>query len=212
MVDEAMTSPGSPKEPGESRSWEEDFRLMAMVAAGNVEAMNTVALRLSGRVRRLCRVLVKNEALAEDASQVALVEILESARTFGGKSSLERWADRITARVTLRHARDERRRFSIVSSLDDTDAAEPSAPLRDLADEARAETPRGLEEYLNTLPQVQRDALLMKHSLGYTVEEIAEATNVPVGTVKDRLVTARRQMRRLIQRDLTIGRGRKQES
>lgn len=184
---------------------------MAQVAAGNAAAMNTVAHRLSGRVRRLCRAIVKNGALAEDASQVALVEILGSARTYGGKSSLERWADRIAARVTLRHARDERRRFQMVTSLEDTEAAEPSAPAHDVADSARAATPRHLEEYLGELPAVQREALLMKHSLGYTVEEIAELLSVPVGTVKDRLVTARRQVRKLIQRDLTI-RGRKTSS
>jgi RNA polymerase sigma-70 factor (ECF subfamily) len=172
--------------------------------------MNQVAERLAPRVRRLCRAIVKNGALAEDASQLALVEILESARTYGGKSSVERWADRITARVTLRHAKDERRRFRIVTSIEDTDTVEPSSPAHDFADSTRAATPRHLEEYLGSLSDVQREALLMKHSLGYTVEEIAELLSVPVGTVKDRLVAARRQMRKLIQRDLTIVGGRKQ--
>jgi RNA polymerase sigma factor (sigma-70 family) len=62
-----------------------------------------------------------------------------------------------------------------------------------------------MEEYLSELPEVQREAIVMKHSLGYTVEEISEHTRVPVGTVKDRLVTARRNLRKLIQRDLAIG-------
>jgi len=187
-------------------SWEDDLRLMTLVASGNVEAMNAVARRLTGRVRRLSHVIVRNGALADDAAQVALVEILQSARTYGGRSSLERWADRITARVTLRHAKDERRRASIVDSLDDAESAEPASADFDPADEARSETPRSLEEYLNELPDVQRQAIVMKHSLGYTVEEIAEETRVPVGTVKDRLVTARRNLRKLISRDLTIGR------
>jgi RNA polymerase sigma-70 factor (ECF subfamily) len=143
---------------------------MSMVASGNVEAMNTVARRLSGRVRRLSRLLVRDETLADDASQVALVEILQSARTYGARSSLERWADRITARITLRHARDERRRFQVVSSLDEEGAPEPSAPLRDPTDEVRSETPRPLQEYLDALPEAQREALVLKHSLGPTIE------------------------------------------
>jgi RNA polymerase sigma-70 factor, ECF subfamily len=193
-------------------SWQDDLALMTLVAAGNVEAMNTVARRLSGRVRRLSRVIVRNEALAEDAAQMALVEILQSARTYGARSSLERWADRITARITLRHARDERRRLHLVDSLDEPEAAEPVSTEQHVSDAARSETPRPLEDYLNALPEAQREALVMKHSLGYTVEEIAELTDVPVGTVKDRLVTARRNVRRLIQRDLTIGRGKGQVS
>jgi RNA polymerase sigma-70 factor (ECF subfamily) len=180
---------------------------MTLVAAGHVGATNVVARRLSGRVRRLARVLVRNDALADDAAQSALVEILQSARTYGARSSLERWADRITARITLRHAREERRRFQMTDSLDEPETAEPQAIDGDPADAARAETPRPLEDYLAALPEAQREALVMKHSLGYTVEEIAEQMEVPVGTVKDRLVTGRRHVRRLIQRDLTIGRG-----
>jgi RNA polymerase sigma-70 factor (ECF subfamily) len=200
-----MAASGKPAEV--EPPWQEDLKLMSLVASGNVEAMNTVARRLTGRVRRLSRLLVRDETLADDASQVALVEILQSARTYGARSSLERWADRITARITLRHARDERRRFQVVSSLDEEGAAEPSAPVRDPAEEVRSETPRALAEYLDALPETQREALVLKHSLGHTVEEIAEITGVPVGTVKDRLVTGRRQVRKLIQRDLAIGRG-----
>jgi RNA polymerase sigma-70 factor (ECF subfamily) len=185
---------------------------MTLVAAGQVEATNTVARRLSGRVRRLARVVCRNDALADDAAQTALVEILRSAHTYGARSSLERWADRITARITIRHARDERRRFQMTDSLDEPEAAEPQALDSDPSDGPRTETPRPLEDYLAALPEAQRQALVMKHSLGYTVEEIAEQTDVPVGTVKDRLVTGRRQVRRLIQRDLTIGRGKGLES
>ncbi len=209
-ADEPMAAPDARPAAGTVRSWQDDLALMTLVATGNAEAMNSVARRLAGRVRRLSRMLVRDDALAEDAAQVALVEILQSAHTYGAKSSLERWADRITARITVRHAKEERRRFQIVESLDAPEAAEPASQERDPADDVRAETPRPLEEYLGAIPEVQREALVLKHSLGYTVEEIAELTGVPTGTVKDRLVTARRQLRRLIQRDLTLGRGKGQ--
>jgi RNA polymerase sigma-70 factor (ECF subfamily) len=205
--DEQATAPRAEPTGGVLPSYQDDLALMTLVAAGNVEAMNSVARRLASRVRRLSRMMVRSEALAEDASQVALVEILQSAHTFQARSSLERWADRITARITLRHAREERKRFQLVSSLDEPESVDPPSLDRDPADLARAETPQSLDTYLRDIPEAQREALIMKHSLGYTVEEIAELTGVPVGTVKDRLVTGRRQVRRLIQRDLTIGRG-----
>jgi len=203
--DEQAAAPGTPSTTGAVNAWQDDLRLMTLVAAGNVDAMNTVARRLSSRVRRLSRGILRNEALADDAAQIALVEILQSARTFGGRSSLERWADRITARISLRQARDERRRSSVVDSFDDPEAGAMPVSEPEPAD-VRSETARPLDEYLLALPAEQREALVLKHSLGYTVEEIAELTEVPTGTVKDRLVTARRRIRRLIQRDLTIGR------
>lgn len=197
---------------GSASSWEEDAALMNLVAAGDREAMGTVARRLSPRVRRLSRMLVRNDSLAEDAAQVSLVEILGSARNFGGRSSLERWADRITARVTLRAARSERRRGLVVASMEDLDVPEPSIPAQASSQEAREETPRPMVEYLDQLPVAQREALVMKHSLGFTVEEIAAELAVPVGTVKDRLVTARRQLRKLIQRELAVGKRKERSS
>ena len=204
--DEQAAAPSAPSATGAVNAWQDDFRLMTLVAAGNVEAMNTVARRLSGRVRRVSRGILRNEALADDAAQIALVEILQSARTFGGRSSLERWADRITARISLRQARDERRRSSVVDSLDDPEAGPMPMSEREPSSDVRSETARPLDEYLKALPSEQREALVLKHSLGYTVEEIAELTEVPTGTVKDRLVTARRRIRKLIQRDITLGR------
>jgi RNA polymerase sigma-70 factor, ECF subfamily len=201
-----QAAPSAPSAASAVNAWQDDLRLMTLVAAGNVEAMNTVARRLSSRVRRLSRGILRNEALADDAAQIALVEILQSAKTFGGRSSLERWADRITARISLRQARDERRRSNLVDSFDDPEAGAMPITEREPTD-VRAETARPLDEYLMALPAEQREALVLKHSLGYTVEEIAELTEVPTGTVKDRLVTARRRIRRLIQRDITIGRG-----
>jgi RNA polymerase sigma-70 factor (ECF subfamily) len=69
-------------------------------------------------------------------------------------------------------------------------------------------TPRAVEDYLAELPPARREVLVMKHSLGYTTEEIAELTDNPIGTVKDRLVAARKQLRKLIVRDMRLwGRG-----
>jgi RNA polymerase sigma-70 factor (ECF subfamily) len=94
----------------------------------------------------------------------------------------------------------------VVDSLDDPEAGPMPMSEREPSSDVRSETARPLDEYLKALPSEQREALVLKHSLGYTVEEIAELTEVPTGTVKDRLVTARRRIRKLIQRDITLGR------
>ena len=146
--DEQAAAPSAPSAPSAVNAWQDDFRLMTLVAAGNIEAMNTVARRLSGRVRRVSRGILRNEALADDAAQIALVEILQSARTFGGRSSLERWADRITARISLRQARDERRRSSLVDSLDDPEAGPMPMSEREPSSDVRSETARPLDDYL----------------------------------------------------------------
>ena len=179
-----------------------DLGLMKRVAAGDPHAQRVLAHRLVGRVQRIGRRLLGASPDADDASQVALMEILKSAGGYRDEASVERWADRIAVRAALRHAREQRRppwrRAGQVEA--EQAAAVPSAQRG-----PREETPRALDEYLAELPSARREVLVLKHALGYTTEEIAELTRHPVGTVKDRLVAARKHLRRLIQRDVKLG-------
>jgi RNA polymerase sigma-70 factor (ECF subfamily) len=185
-----------------------DHSLMKRVAAADKHAQRVLAHRLAARVRRISQRLLRNRADADDASQLALIEILRSAATFKDISTIERWADRITVRTVLRHAREQRRRLWQLGTLIDMDnigaSSEPAPSART--------TPRAVEDYLAELPAARREVLVMKHSLGYTTEEIAELTDNPVGTVKDRLVAARKQLRKLIVRDMRLwGRGQEED-
>jgi RNA polymerase sigma-70 factor (ECF subfamily) len=181
-----------------------DLSLMKRVAAADKHAQRVLAHRLAARVQRISQRLLSNRADADDASQLALIEILRSAATYKDISTIERWADRITVRTVLRHAREQRKRLWQLGTLIDIEAV-GGTPERAPSPEA---TPRPVEEYLAELPAARREVLVMKHSLGYTTEEIAELTDNPIGTVKDRLVAARKQLRKLIVRDMrNWGRG-----
>ena len=179
-----------------------DLALMKLVAGGDAHAQRVLAHRLAPRVQRLARRLLRSAADADDAGQIALMEILRSAEGYREEASIERWADRIAVRSSLRHVRDQRRRGLLSFGGDDADelAAESIAP-----DATREETPRALTEYLAELPAQRREVLVLKHALGYSTEEIAELIDKPVGTIKDRLVAARKQLRRAITRELRLG-------
>jgi RNA polymerase sigma-70 factor (ECF subfamily) len=188
-----------------------DLSLMRRVAAADRHAQRVLAHRLAARVQRISQRLIRNRADADDASQMALIEILRSAGTYQDISSIERWADRITVRTVLRHARDQRRRPWHFGSFIDAETVS-AAPPEDTTNDLPA-APRPVDEYLAELPASRREVLVMKHSLGYTTQEIAEMTQNPVGTVKDRLVAARKQLRKLIGRDVRLrSQGRESES
>ncbi len=180
----------------------EDLRLMQLAGSGDCRAQRVLAHRLAGRVRRIAQRLLQNSSEADDASQTALIEILKSASSFNGDSSIERWSDRIAVRTAIRHAREQRRRPSH-GSVYHVDAESIAAPRQQSA--ASEQISRELGEYLAALSSQRREVLVLKHALGYTVDEIAEITGAPVGTVKDRLIAARKQIRKLIQRDIAIG-------
>jgi RNA polymerase sigma-70 factor (ECF subfamily) len=171
---------------------------MASVARRDPAAERALVERLSGRVRRLARLLAGTLVDPDDAARVSLLEILRSASGFRVAMSLERWADRITVRTTRRLMRREIERKSLLSRW----VAPGALPWgrRDAPSPERL----GLEAFLDRLSPERREALVMRHTLEYSVEEIAELTGAPIGTVKDRLVSARKELRRALEREAAL--------
>lgn len=171
----------------------EDIALMASVSSGDREARERVVRRLMQRVQRLCRALIRNASDAGDASQASLVEILRSASTYRGESSIERWADRVAARTALRWVTSERRKRGVPVLTD----GEP------LIAQSEGQS-RLVRECLAVLSEPQRTTLLLRCQFEYSVEEIAELTGVSPNTVKDRLLRSRGLLRRLLREELSL--------
>lgn len=174
-----------------------DLELMRRVARRDPAAQRELAGRLVNRVRRLSRLLLREPAEAEDAAQLALMEILQSASGFRHAGSIEAWADRITARTTLRLARELRARRTILQRLSEL------GPNLDALPGMHVRPPQnfGIDAFLKRLNTPRREAFVLKYALGYSVEEISELTGAAIGTVKDRIAIARRQLRRMVERD-----------
>lgn len=178
-----------------------DCELMERVASRQPAAERELVDRLMARVRRATGALLRNPADADDAAQLSMLEILRSAANFRGEGSLESWADRVTVRTSLRHARKQARSRSVVDPSQDPENLGPAPGEPARRSEALA---RHVAFYLEQLPEARRHALVMRHVLGYSVDEIAVLTGVSRNTVKDRLLAARREFRRLLRREHTV--------
>lgn len=176
---------------------EDDLRLTRS-STGDPLARDELVRRLGPRIRRLTRSFLHSAADADDAAQSAMLEVLNVASAFRGEGSLEAWADRITARIAIRMART--RRLASVRSPSELDPDEIPAPA--LSAEVSEPLPRSVFAYLDALPETRRSALVLRHVLGYSLPEIAELTGVSINTVKDRLLSAREDVRKLVRRDL----------
>lgn len=174
-----------------------DVALMAAVAASDRTAQRIAVERLAGRVRKVTGLLCRTAADADDAAQLALIQILKSADTFRVATSLERWAERIAIRTTLRAVRKEKSRKGLL------DRWLPPGALPWGGSAAQPSIEQiSLDAVLQRLSRERFHAFTLHHALDYTVEEIAELTGSPIGTVKDRLVSARKQLRKLLRSEL----------
>lgn len=141
-------------------------------------------------VYRVSFAITGDEADARDATQETFVAAWRQIRRLRDVERFDAWLQRVavnSARMTLR-ARARRR----VREIPSGDVAALAAVV-DRRPTDRTDADR-LGVALDRLPLDQRELLVLHHLEGYQVAEIAAILEIPVGTVKSRLHTARRSL------------------
>lgn len=159
-------------------------------AAGDREAQRALLEQVTGRIRRIARLLLRDPADADDAAQLTLLKILTAANERDPAYSFEEWAERVAVRVSLQHAKHERRRRNLLLRWLTPDRLPWGEETR-----SQPQEDPSLEDALRGLSYAHREAFVLRHVLEYTVSEISELTHTPQGTIKNRLLAARKALR-----------------
>ena len=157
--------------------------------------------------------LTRDREEASDLAQEAVIRAYEAFDRFDDRN-FKAWMLRILTNLYINKYR-QRKRTGLRESLDDEYAAEPVAPEGTTPDRMLFDNLVGaeVEEALGRVPPDFRTAVLLSDVEGLTYEEIAEATQVPIGTVRSRLARGRAILRReLEQYALEQGYIRKEQS
>jgi RNA polymerase sigma-70 factor (ECF subfamily) len=173
-------------------SFSEPDVLDADSAPNDFRAQRAGLERLTSRVRRIARLLLQDRDDADDAAQVALLKILDFPNLRQPSETLEEWADRVAVGVALQYSKRERRRRNLLHRW----LVPGRMPWGQDTQSYPIEGP-GVEEAIRGLSPPQREAFVLRHMLEYTVPEIAELTQTPAGTIKNRLLAARKALRQV---------------
>jgi RNA polymerase sigma-70 factor (ECF subfamily) len=173
-----------------------DQQLVERVQAGDKSAFNLLVLKYQHRVLKLVGRFVSDAAEAEDVAQEAFLKAYRALASFRGDSAFYTWLYRIainTAKNALVSSR--RRPVDFDLDLQDPEQYDRHAKLKD------ADTPEGVllteeirevvEKAMEQLPEDLRTAIVLRELEGLSYEEIAEAMDCPVGTVRSRIFRAR---------------------
>lgn len=142
------------------------------------------------RIFRLLRYLTGRPDIAEDLTQQTFVRAWQALPTFRHHSSLATWLHRIAYHEYTHWLRDRREHASLDS------AAHLAAPLNCHEWESLV-----LPHALAQLTPEHREAFLLYHVQELSVGEVAAILEIPPGTVKSRLFTARQRLRELLEAD-----------
>jgi len=173
-----------------------DKELVLRVQQGDKSAFDLLVLKYQHRIIQLVNRFVKDPSEAQDVAQEAFVKAYRALGNFRGDSAFYTWLYRIAINTAKNYLVSRSRRHSDYEvDLNDAEQIEGARQLKGL------DTPDSLlmndqiveaiKEAIDGLPDEMKTAIMLREFEGMSYEEIAEAMDCPVGTVRSRIFRAR---------------------
>ena len=168
--------------------------LVVQAMSGDHDAFSELARVSVGRLLSIARLILHDEAAAEDATQEALVAAWRHIHGLRDPDRFEAWVHRLLVNACHREARQRRSRVTHEVHLPAFDAPQPDATGLFMD---RDQLDRGFRR----LDVDQRAVIVLYYYVGLRPEEAAEVLGLPAGTVRSRLHRAMQAMRAALDAD-----------
>ena len=176
-----------------------DQLLLARARKGDPAAVEALLTPVEDRVWRVCWHYMGNRADTEDCAQEAMVRIWKHLADYREENVFEAWCTRIAANTCLDLLRKKtREKTESLTPLEDAgfDPADNAPTPEEAA--VRKDEHEALRAAIRSLPEDQREALVLTQLEGLDYEAAAKLLGVSTGTVKSRVFRARQKLTELL--------------
>ncbi len=173
-----------------------DEELVLRVQQGDKAAYDLLVIKYQHKIIQLVNRYVKDSSEAQDVAQEAFIKAYRALGNFRGESAFYTWLYRIAINTAKNYLMSRSRR-SADNQVDVQDAEQiekapqlqgMETPERQLLNQEIVET---IKTAIAKLPDEMRIAIMLREFEGMSYEEIAQAMDCPVGTVRSRIFRAR---------------------
>lgn len=173
-----------------------DTELVARVQQGEKNAFDALVLKYQHRIVKLVSRYVREPSDALDITQEAFMKAYRALPNFRGDSAFYTWIYRIAINTAKNHlVAQSRRPFEVDLENDDGEAIELGSLQKNLDTPERLlltdEIRETILDAMNKLPDDLREAITLREVDGLSYDQIAEAMECPIGTVRSRIFRAR---------------------
>ena len=173
-----------------------DEDLVLRVQRGDKAAFDLLVIKYQHKIIQLVNRYVKDPSEAQDVAQEAFIKAYRALGNFRGDSAFYTWLYRIAINTAKNYLVSRSRRSSDYHvDIQDAEALENAPQLQGMETPERLllnqEIIDTIKTAIETLPEEMRTAIMLREFEGMSYEEIAEAMDCPVGTVRSRLFRAR---------------------
>lgn len=176
-----------------------DALLVKRTVAGDQKAFELLVIKYQRRIQRLIGRMVRDVDLVEDISQETFIRAYRALAQFRGEAQFYTWLYRIAINTAKKALMDLKRNPTVSENAYKSDDDDETSRIEN--ELTSSETPEAvlaskeIAEIINTamqaLPEELREAITLREIEGLSYEEISEAMNCPIGTVRSRIFRAR---------------------
>ena len=157
---------------------ESDEKLIRQINRGELEAFESLYTRHRDWVHRLAYRFTRDDELAQDVVQETFIYLLKKFPGFQLTARMTTFLYPMVKFTALGMLRQRQRNAGV-----DTQPEDISIPTPDETGDLRSD----LAAAMAVLSDAQRETVLMRFVDGFSIDEIAEALDIPAGTVKSRI-------------------------
>lgn len=177
---------------------EADALLVERVKQGDQRAFALLVAKYERRVLRLLSRLVRDSAEIEDITQEAFIKAYRALPQFRGESAFYTWLYRIAINTAKNYLATKSRRPVTVGEFQGADDGE-FFDLGDVVEDNNTpdavlhsrQVAEAVNAAIEALPEDLKAAITLREIEGLSYEEIAQAMDCPIGTVRSRIFRAR---------------------
>jgi len=186
----------------------EDGEIVRRILAGDEDRFEILVRRYQVRVVSHVTRMVGSRDDAVDLTQEIFLKVFQALDRFNPAYKFSTWLFRIAGNAAIDHLRKRRPRTVPMETPDPEGggpfiAEQRSAGLDPYGELRNAERGEAITRAIQELPPDFRELIALRHFAGLSYEEIADAKNMPLGTVKNKLFRARAVLKERLSGEVT---------
>jgi RNA polymerase sigma-70 factor (ECF subfamily) len=167
-----------------------DGQLIQLYKKGDESAFAELLGRYKTKVYTTIYMIVKDRYIAEDLFQETFIKVINrlTAGTYDEQGKFGMWVSRIAHNLAIDHFRKQKR-YPMILTEDGKNVFNTLDFTEDSVEELKVkqDTHAVLKQLIQTLPETQREVLIMRHYAEMNFKDIAEATGVSINTALGRM-------------------------
>jgi RNA polymerase sigma-70 factor (ECF subfamily) len=177
-----------------------DIELIATAISGREDGFEELVRRYQRQITSYVYRMLSDYDASLDVTQEVFIKVYNSLEKYSSDYKFSTWLYRIAHNAAIDYMRRNSANLQSLETETEDGAyqlqLESSLPTPEQLQE-RNEWKSEIEAVVKCLPAVYRELILLRHAQDLSYDEIAEITELPLGTVKNRLFRAREMMREM---------------